>query len=296
MQPAKYLALTKNVAHDAPHFPGKVPTYPADATDDECSVIRTKHTADLHSFLVCYNTDNMLRNQLVAACPDIYIYTLEDTEHCQGYSGVTTLTMLTHLWTEYGLITMQDLRANHARLIQQWHPHTPIENFFKQLDEAAAFAIHGLAPIDDIYIIMYAYDNLNSTGVFSLACREWCLQPVALQTLPNFHVHFTEAYKRLPAATKTAASYCTVNAFGAVTTERKKASNRSLVAASSNKNPPADRSGLTYCWTHGLSTNKRHNSVTCQNKAARHQDAATVNNMMGGSERIYAAADARPRE
>jgi hypothetical protein len=38
-----------------------------------------------------------------------------------------------------------------------------------------------------------------------------------------------------------------------------------------------------YCWTHGSSKNGNHTSMTCKNKDAGHQDAATVDNKMGGS-------------
>lgn len=45
----------------------------------------------------------------------------------------------------------------------------------------------------------------------------------------------------------------------------------------------ADPNG--YCWTHGYMVRESHTSVTCTNKAAGHQDAATRTNPMGGSER-----------
>jgi hypothetical protein len=41
-----------------------------------------------------------------------------------------------------------------------------------------------------------------------------------------------------------------------------------------------------YCWTHGSSRNRRHTSMTCKNKHADHQDAATVTNKMGGSTEV----------
>ena len=47
--------------------------------------------------------------------------------------------------------------------------------------------------------------------------------------------------------------------------------------------PPA----LTYCWTHGSSINIKHTSSTCKNKAEGHQDNATTENKMGGSEKIW---------
>jgi hypothetical protein len=41
-----------------------------------------------------------------------------------------------------------------------------------------------------------------------------------------------------------------------------------------------------YCWTHGFSRNRRHTSMSCKNKHADHQDAATPTNKMGGSTEV----------
>ena len=40
---------------------------------------------------------------------------------------------------------------------------------------------------------------------------------------------------------------------------------------------------VTYCWSHGITRNRRHNSKTCKRKKEGHQDDATLNNRMGGS-------------
>ena len=40
---------------------------------------------------------------------------------------------------------------------------------------------------------------------------------------------------------------------------------------------------VTYCWSHGITKNRRHNSKTCKRKKDGHQDDATLNNRMGGS-------------
>ena len=69
---------------------------------------------------------------------------------------------------------------------------------------------------------------------------------------------------------------------------------RQVQNLSYNKEKPLPRNGpkqsnqkkktaCTYCWTHGLCFNTAHNSKTCSNKAAGHQDEATFADMMGGS-------------
>ena len=49
----------------------------------------------------------------------------------------------------------------------------------------------------------------------------------------------------------------------------------------------------TYCWTHGTSSNPQHNSTTCEHPADGHKRNATMANQMGGSTRVWTAADRR---
>ena len=43
----------------------------------------------------------------------------------------------------------------------------------------------------------------------------------------------------------------------------------------------------SYCWSHGVTRNMDHNSGTCENQHTVHQSEATLDNRMGGSDRIY---------
>jgi len=45
----------------------------------------------------------------------------------------------------------------------------------------------------------------------------------------------------------------------------------------------ADGNKTTYCWTHGTTTNLRHNSKSCSHPKEGHKEAATLQNKMGGS-------------
>ena len=54
--------------------------------------------------------------------------------------------------------------------------------------------------------------------------------------------------------------------------------------------PPLVAQGLlrgkpvSYCWTHGVTSNLRHTSATCRRKATGHKDDATFNDRKGGAE------------
>ena len=50
------------------------------------------------------------------------------------------------------------------------------------------------------------------------------------------------------------------------------------------RRPRSRRDNGNYCWTHGYCVGNKHSSETCQNKAPGHQDRATRDNTMGGSQ------------
>ena len=43
---------------------------------------------------------------------------------------------------------------------------------------------------------------------------------------------------------------------------------------------------ISYCWSHGVTKNLGHTSTTCRRKKEGHQDAATLNNRMNGSNEV----------
>ena len=43
---------------------------------------------------------------------------------------------------------------------------------------------------------------------------------------------------------------------------------------------------VSYCWSHGVTQNLRHNSQTCNRKKQGHKDDATYQNRMGGTDMI----------
>ena len=51
------------------------------------------------------------------------------------------------------------------------------------------------------------------------------------------------------------------------------------------RRPNRNKNDKSYCWTHGRTCNKLHTNPICRNKADSHQDEATLNNRLGGSDR-----------
>ena len=76
----------------------------------------------------------------------------------------------------------------------QWDPTTPIEGFFEQIDDGLAYATAGEDAFTDTHLVHFAYNNIDSNGRMSLACRDWQGRPKSDRTWPHFRTDFKAAH------------------------------------------------------------------------------------------------------
>jgi len=195
-----------------------------------------------------------------------------------------------------------------------WHPTTPIETLFQQIDDGIEYALAGESPIDDPTAVRIIYQIIFATGLFELPCRDWRARPKADNTLSNFKTFFTKANNDRFATTSSVGYH---NANAAVTLNdtfiaQLIAANKSLqktvehlanttrkqsttttssgTTSSTTRKPPTFKG---YCHTHGTTCvhkeAKIHNSSNCRNPGPNHNTNATETNKMGGNEKIWEA-------
>jgi hypothetical protein len=317
MQPADFATMVGNngadppiqLGHPAPVNPGPLPP---NATAAEA---RT-HAEELYHHQTYHSTDKALKKMLLASCNDLYLAAIKHP--LTGFATTTTLQLLTHLWTTYGEIKPDDLDINDKTMATPWHPTTPIETLFLQIDDGIAFAAAGGSPINDSTAVRIIYKIIFDTGVFELPCRDWRAKANNEKTLANFK-QFFRAANNDRATTTSSAGYHTANA----TTTNNDAINKLLEAhtklqqtvdkfcktckpttsttnnRSTDTTPKTTSSSTTrdkptfkgYCHTHGTTYSYRehnkHTSANCKKPADGHNKAATEDNKLGGSEREW---------
>ena len=123
-----------------------------------------------------------------------------------GYGTSTTLQLLTHLWTTYGVVDDDMLAANLVTIATPWAPPTPIETFISQITDCMAIAVEGGDPISEPIAVRTAIVIMEATGVFTVACRDWRAKATADRTLVNFYIHFRLADKNHKRETTTQAA------------------------------------------------------------------------------------------
>lgn len=313
-----FLAMTV-VGEDDP-IPHPAPRNPGQLGDAANAAQARAHEYSLYHFKTYHSTDQALKKQLLAACPDIYLSALKHT--LTGYASVTTLMMLTHLKDTYGKIRPEDLDLNLQNIATPWHPTTPIENLFLQIDDGIEFARAGNSAIDDNHAVRIIYNIILNTGVFELPCREWRARPDAEKTLRNFKTAF-QAANEDRSATTASVGYHPQTAHAAVTTNDtlaallasntelhalvKKLTNNQKAAktTTTSTRTPIIQTEMAlrhkgYCHTHGTTHAynplKIHTSETCRFPGPNHNKTATEENKMGGSEKIWTARVNPPSE
>jgi hypothetical protein len=277
---ATYLARSGNIPFIAPVHPGPQPVIHAEATQFQIIEANRQYLANVTEIGSYTTSDTTMKHQLIAAINPTYIDCLKD-KHI-GFANVTILDILNHLEETYGEVTPEDLTANIANLNRQWSPDQPIEDVWKQVDDAITFA-EDHDPISGPTAVRAAVDNLDNSGVFSDAIKKFRRQPNEYKTLANLKADINKANKeRLRKLTATNAGFHSAAAAA-------------IKPPATTLAPPAPTTepslpGYYYCWSHGLGKNPEHTGMKCKNPVAGHCKEATLGNMMGGCNYI-----ARPR-
>ena len=170
-------------------------------------------------------------------------------------------------------------------------------------------------------IVQAAYMNLEMSGFFANDCKMWRNSDPLLKTYAPVIAVFTECDLDWTRVTAASAGYNSANlAVVATVTEllNLKAQVEALERRLAQRPPTGQHDQhhatapnttvatvprglvtggrvISYCSTHGCSSNSWHISATCNSKAEFHQDNATMDDKKWGSNYEYSAADARPQ-
>jgi hypothetical protein len=295
-----------------PINPGNLPDT-VNMTVAQRTVTLAEHQQNQVEFQTFTFTTNALRQQLIKALPATYIATLKHPEY--GYSRVSPLTILSHLWTEYGTISSDELRANNIALNNPtWDPATPIEDLYNRIKSHGDFARAGNTIIEDLLLAEAAYINVEATGLYATYCANWRARPQADKSFTQFRTYFTAAHKDVHRITASSAGYhanaATIsdNAKDALILQLQSqvvdayAHHGALAATKSTVNSDKDKDTLIlqlqaqimtlmnaqkadptkhYCWLHGRG---KHPGSKCDKRTmVGFQEKATWKNKMGGS-------------
>ena len=115
-------------------------------------------------------TDKALKQLLIGAVDGIFISAVSDAH--VAYANVTTLELLTHLYTTYGSITDADLRRNQEVMSEDLDINLPID-FFKRIEECVALVAAGETPFTAAQVVSSAFCTIQRAGTFADDAKQW---------------------------------------------------------------------------------------------------------------------------
>jgi hypothetical protein len=279
--PATYNIASNNVAFIPPPNPGAAPVHPPQATQAIITETNRQFLADLNEFRTYNTTEAAIKKLLITAVPATFINHVRD--EMLGFANISVLTILTHLDTTYGKLTTDDLDLNMANMHQDWNPSTPLETLFEQIRKCRAFAAD-TDPISESTAVRAIIQNLEKTGAFTDAIRDWRKRADVDKTLANLRTDFTHADReRQRHLTSQSAGYHN----SAVALQNIALSATTPPTTNSRTLAIAQKPTYHYCWSHGYGPNQDHTSASCKFPAVGHRNDATVLNMLGGCNIIH---------
>lgn len=277
---AEYDRITNN----AP--PYQIPVHPGRDAPQGANQLAAYHNEEHHKrvlkeYVNYSDAHTYIRNAMITAIPERFILALCDPD-CQ-YANVTVLALLNHMFTTYGTVTREDLDQNEEELKAPWTPSTPIEALWLQATRAQQFPPDTDA-LSNNYILRALASNIRNTKAFDSTLKRFDELPVADQTLARFKTEMNKSYKTwVRSQTNTTAEEAGYSSANVAHTPAPPAV---PTAPTSKYNFQVGSQVYAYCWTHGLSQVRagadEHNSRTCTNRHALHQEDATFDNRMRG--------------
>ena len=176
-----------------PLNPGATPIILAGATGSEAAPIRYAYNAATLAFKTFNNVDRALCQKLLDAVKNTFLRFKQKPHH--GYSGSSTLYLLTHLYETYSVISNADWLANDKRFCEAYSPTVPIEVTWRHIDNAVAYADAGSTPYSSKQVMDNTYQLVFKTGIFAADFWEWNKKSADHKALPHLKVFFVAAHR-----------------------------------------------------------------------------------------------------
>ena len=107
---AEYLELSGDIAFDPPLNPGPLPPVQVPNTPQTRADAMEQFDKNTKDYDLYTHTEAYLKNQIIAAVPEVYINILRQPK--TNFARVKALTIIHHLEDKYGEVTSEDLSRN----------------------------------------------------------------------------------------------------------------------------------------------------------------------------------------
>ena len=124
-----------------------------------------EHAENIRVWKTYTDTNKVCKQKLLSLVSEVYYRTLK--KKYTAYAGVTCLTLLTHLHSEYGRLTRQDIYEINKRMERKISGDTEFEAFVQQIEDGKE-AVALQDPYTDIQIVTITENLIESTGFYTM--------------------------------------------------------------------------------------------------------------------------------
>ena len=191
-QPADYNLRIGTPFTIAP-YPGDMPVYPDDASEDEKKNIKNYYNLNLRLHTTTNRMESVFQSMMENAINNTYLAGIHTAKH--GFGTMKCVDIVAWLYATYGRITPQQLEENTKRLTTPVANDQPIAVIFQQIEDCQKLAAAGGTPFTAAQIIKAAETLVLHTGKYTQSYREWLTLEAAQKTYNNFKVCFAQEYQ-----------------------------------------------------------------------------------------------------
>jgi hypothetical protein len=313
-----YIDLEGAVQFDPPVHPGNILAAALGGTQYAIADAVRANKEQLRQFDEYQAVMQALRKQIIDTVEEKFIMSLRNKY--TRYNSVHPKDLLKYLFDTYGKITPEDIIENEKKFTEDWDGDEAFEIVIERINNCVEFAKEAESPYTDKQIMIRALTLVSKTGLYADDLKDWKKRSENRQTWRHFQKFMLKAQTefRQQQTTNKQIGYGLQAAKMEVTAEliavAAAASNNNMVSMqefmamfnakidnlentvnaklalicqpAGEKQPKKPRiiNNGTYCWTHGYRVNATHSSKTCTRRATGHQEEATRDNNMGGSQ------------
>ena len=189
-----YATLQPTIAWVTPPNPG--PFAPPAGTTAVINAARDVWMASHYEFELCQATEKALLAQVVDAVDTVYLRAL--LNRATGQYSTSIRDLMTHLFTTYGQLTPQQVKAKEAEIYSlHFDISQPVDIIFNAIEDLSALATHASSPMTDQQMIDIAYVIFAKQPILQQDLRDWKRTPLADKTWANMITHFRTAQNDL---------------------------------------------------------------------------------------------------
>jgi hypothetical protein len=172
---ARYITLVDTIPWETPGNPG--PFVPPEAgTGPRIEAAKDVWRELKHEFELCQATEKALIAQLVDTIDPIYLRAMLNRATGQYSSSIRAL--LLHLFTTYGKITPQQVKAKEMELYNMHYDISqPVDTVFNCINDLSDLAEHVSSPMTPQQMIDLAYDIFAKQTILQQDLRIWNHRP-----------------------------------------------------------------------------------------------------------------------